>query len=316
MDFGLHLGTRGATAGPEGLRAMARRCEALGYGYLGFNDHVVIAETVESRYPYDKSGQWPAADTGTCLEQLMTIAYVTAVTEKIRLLTSVLVLPHRAPVLAAKMLATADVLSNGRLTVGVGIGWMAEEMAVLQSPAFERRAAASREYIEAFRALWTEPAPSYAGDFVAFESVLFDPKPVQQPHPPIWVGGEGEPARRRAGQLGDGWYPVVANPRYPLDTPERFAAALGEVHAHAEAAGRDPAALDTALFAPWYSLGAARADDEGKRRPFTGAAEQIAADAESYRAAGLNHLIIGFESDDLQMSLERTEQFATEVMAL
>mgnify|MGYP002152638149 CR=1 FL=1 len=123
MDFGLHLGTRGATAGPEGLRAMACHCEALGYGYLGFNDHIVIAKAVESKYPYDKSGLWPAADTGTCLEQLMTIAYVAAVTENIRLLTSVMVLPHRAPVLAAKMLATADVLSRGRLTVGVGIGW-------------------------------------------------------------------------------------------------------------------------------------------------------------------------------------------------
>ncbi len=316
MDFGLHLGTRGATAGPEGLRAMARHCEALGYWYLGFNDHVIIAKAVESKYPYDKSGLWPASDTGTCLEQLMTIAYVAAVTEKIRLLTSVMVLPHRAPVLAAKMLATADVLSNGRLTVGVGIGWMAEEMAALQSPPFDRRAQASQEYIEAFRALWTEPAPAYAGDFVSFDAVLFDPKPVQRPHPPIWVGGEGKAARRRAGQLGDGWYPVIANPRQPLDTPARFTAALAEVHRHAEAADRDPAALDTALFAPWYSLGAPRADEDGKRRPFTGAAEQIAADAEGYRGAGLNHLIIGFESDDLQMSLDRTEQFATEVMAL
>jgi hypothetical protein len=147
--FGLHVGTRGAGATPEGLQAIARQCETSGYATLGFNDHVITANKVDSQYPYSKSGVWPAADTGTCLEQLMTIAFVAGVTEKIRLLTSVMVLPHRAPVLAAKMLATADVLSKGRLTVGVGIGWMAEEMAALQSPPYDQRATASRRTMSA-----------------------------------------------------------------------------------------------------------------------------------------------------------------------
>ena len=121
MDFGLHLGTRGVGANPDGLQAIAKKTEELGFSYLGFPDHVVIPNLVDSKYPYNKEGQWPAQDTGTCLEQLMTIAYVAAVTTNIRLLTSILVLPHRTPVLAAKMLTTADVLSKGRLTVGVGI---------------------------------------------------------------------------------------------------------------------------------------------------------------------------------------------------
>ncbi len=310
MDFGLHVGTRGAAATPEGLQVIARRAEAAGLATLGFNDHVVVTGTVDSRYPYSDSGVWPAADTGACLEQLMTIAHVAAVTERIRLLTSVMVLPHRAPVLAAKMLATADVLSNGRLTVGVGIGWMAEEMAALGAPPYARRAQASEEYIAAFRTLWTQARPRFEGEFIAFDDILFAPKPVQRPHPPIWVGGEGGPARRRAGILGDGWYPVIANPRVPLTTPESYAAALAEIRRYAADAGRDPSALDTGLFVPWYALGGKRA------RPFTGAATEIAADARAWRDAGLNHLIVGFESDDLPDNLARIDRFAGEVAPL
>jgi probable F420-dependent oxidoreductase len=281
--------------------------------HVGFNDHVITANAVDSKYPYSETGIWPAADTGTCLEQLMTIAFVAAVTEKIRLLTSVMVLPHRAPVLTAKMLATADVLSNGRLTVGVGIGWMAEEMAALQSPPYDQRAAASEDYVGAFKALWTQDVAAYDGDFIAFKNVLFDPKPVQRPHPPIWFGGEGKPARRRAGQLGDGWYPVIANPRLSFDTPAAYAKALDDVKRQAEDAGRDPATVDTALFVPWYSLGAAADAD---RRSFTGSAEQIADDARAFGDVGLKHLIIGFESKDLPETLDRIEAFADQVMPL
>ena len=117
MDFGLHLGTRGVGATPDGLQAIAKKTEEIGFAYLGFPDHVVIPNLVDSKYPYNKEGQWPAQATGTCLEQMMTIAYVAAVTTNIRLLSSVMVLPHRAPVLSAKMLATADVLSNPDIMV-------------------------------------------------------------------------------------------------------------------------------------------------------------------------------------------------------
>ena len=153
------------------------------------------------------------------------------------------------------MLATADVLSKGRLTVGLGIGWMAEEMAMLGSPPYDERADAGHEFIEAFRVLWTEDEPRYQGAFVAFDNLFFEPKPVQKPHLPIWTGGEGGAARRRAGRYADGWYPAISNPRVPLDTPARYAAGLAEVRGETEAAGRDPTALDAALFATWYSPG-------------------------------------------------------------
>ena len=316
MDFGLHLGTRGAAANPDNLQALAQNAERLGFNYVGFSDHVVIARSIASRYPYNESGDWPAVSSGFCLEQITCLAYVAAVTKRVRLLTSVMVVPHRPAILAAKMLTTADVLSKGRVTVGIGVGWMAEEMAALGSPPYAKRGAASDEYIEAFRALWTQPAPAYQGEFVTVHDVLFEPKPVQKPHPPIWIGGEGAAARRRAGRLGDGWYPTIRNPMEPLGTPVAFAAALADVRRHAEAAGRDPNGMDVAMFAPGYSLGAPQKGKDGRRMAFTGSAQEIAEDARAYGALGVKHIVIGLESNDLREHLDRVEGFAKEVVPL
>ena len=315
MKFGLHLGTRGTGANPDALLTIARKAESLGFHHLGLSDHVVIAAQVDSVYPYTANGEWFAQDTGVCLEQLTTLAFLAAGTERIRLLSSVMVVPHRPPLLAAKMLTTVDILSKGRLTVGAGVGWMEEELALLGAPPFTERGRASDEYIEAFRVLWTAARPSYAGRHVAFDNVLFAPKPVQRPHPPIWIGGEGPPARRRAGRLGDGWYPVGNNPKAPFETADLYGAGLADVHAAAEKEGRDPAGIDAALFAIWYRLGEPMAAADGGRRPFTGSAAAIVDDIGAYRDRGLRHLVIGFESDDLQKSLDRIESFAEEVMA-
>jgi probable F420-dependent oxidoreductase len=314
MEYGLHLGTRGAAADPDNLVAIARHAEGLGFRHLGLSDHIVIARAIDSRYPYNDTGVWPASESGICLEQLTTLAYVAAATNNLRLLTSVMVLPYRPAILTAKMLATVDHLSKGRLTVGVGVGWMAEEMALLGSPAYADRGRASDEYIEAFQNLWTEALPAQSGEHVAFDGLLFAPKPAQRPHPPIWIGGEGRAARRRAGRLGDGWYPVGRNPRAYLDTPELFADGLAEVRAEAEGAGRDPSALDVAMFVPWLSTGAAGEARDGGRLRFTGSKEDVAEDIGAYAAAGLRHLVIGFESDDLQETLDRVQAFADDFM--
>jgi len=314
MRFGLHLGTRGPAATPEGLMALALKAEAVGFHHLGLSDHVVIARQVDSFYPYTKTGKWFAHDTGVCLEQVTTLAFLAAQTTRIRLLSSVMVLPHRPPILAAKMLATADILSKGRLTVGVGVGWMAEELALLGAPAFKERGAASQEYIRAFRALWTEAAPVMAGRHARFAGLYFEPKPVQRPIP-IWVGGEGPQARRRAGRMGDGWYPVGNNPAAPFDTRALYAAGLADVRQAAEQAGRDPASLETGLLALWFRQGEGATGRDGKRLCFTGAAADILEDIETFAQAGLKHLVISFESDDLNRSLDRIEAFASEVMS-
>ena len=315
MKFGLHLGTRGPAASPDSLLRIARRAEELGFLHLGLSDHVVIAAKVDTEYPYTKSGSWFAEDTGVCLEQVTALGFIAAATTRLRLLSSVMVLPHRPALLAAKMLATVDILSKGRLTVGAGVGWMAEELALLAAPPFRSRGAASDEYLEAFRSLWTERRPSFAGRFVAFDNLLFEPKPVQRPHPPIWVGGESAQARSRAGRLGDGWYPVGNNPAAPYDSAARYGAGLADVHAQAERAGRDPAELDAALYAIWFRLGEDVQGRDGERLPFTGEAAAIVDDIAGYADKGLRHLVIGFESRDAQDCLDRIEAFADKVMS-
>jgi probable F420-dependent oxidoreductase len=315
MKFGLHLGMRGSAAQPDSLIAIATKAEALGFEHLGFSDHVVIATEVASVYPYTKTGRWFAADTGTCLEQITVMSFVAAATQRIRLLNSVMVLPHRPVMLAAKMLTTVDVLSKGRLTVGVGVGWMAEELALLGAPAFARRGSASDEYIKAFRELWTAPRPRFQGEFVAFDGVMFEPKPVQRPHPPIWVGGESRAARRRAARLGDGWYPLTNNPAAPYDTVELFAAGVGDMRQAAEAAGRDPAGIEIPLFAMGCHIGEPGQGRDGKRLAFTGNAQAIIDDIGAYGDRGMRQLVIGFESDDLGRALAHIERFADQVMA-
>lgn len=315
MDFGLHLGTRGAAAHPDNLVALAQHADALGFGHLGFSDHVVIARKIDSRYPYSESGDWPGVATGYCLEQLSCLAYAAAVTKRIRLLTSVMVIPHRPAVLTAKTLATIDVLSKGRVTVGVGVGWMAEEMALLGAPPFADRAKASDEYMQAFRELWTAASPQMQGQFAHFGKLKFEPKPVQKPHPPLWVGGEIGAARRRAGRLGDGWYPVAANPNAPLDTADLYAAGLAEVRGEAVKAGRKDGDIAAAILAIYCKVGSEQKGRTGGRQAFTGSAQAIIDDIAAYRARGLEHFLIGGDGYDLNGTLDHLERFASEVMA-
>ncbi len=315
MKFGVHLGSRGVAGHPDSLAAVARKAEALGFTHLGISDHVVVATEVDSKYPYSTTGKFYAQDTGNCLEQITTIGFLAAATSHIRLLTSVMVLPHRQPVLAAKMLATADVLSKGRLTLGVGVGWMAEEIALLGGPPFAERAAASDAYIRGFKELWSAKSPRQTGTHVTFDKLMFEPKPVQRPHPPIWVGGEVKAARRRAGELGDAWYPVPINPTIPLDTPQLYGDGLKEVRAAAEKAGRDPSKITGALLAIHCRIGPETPGREGGRLAFTGSAQAIVDDLGAYAHAGVEHVIIGGDGTDLPGTIERLERFASDVMA-
>ncbi len=315
MKFGLHFGSRGAAGEPDSLRAIAQKAESLGFEHFGMSDHVIVATDVSSAYPYSETGKFFAQDTGISLEQVTALSFVAASTSRIRLLTSVMVLPHRHPVLAAKMLATVDVLSKGRLTAGVGVGWMAEEIALLGGPPFAERAKASDEYIRGFRELWSAEKPTQSGSFAHFEKLLFAPKPAQKPRLPIWIGGEAKAARMRTGRLGDGWYPVAANPKQPLDTPELYGAALGEIRAEAERNGRDPGAISAALLAIYGRVGPEQKGRDGGRLAFTGSAQAIIDDIGRFRERGLQHLLIGGDGSDLAGTADRLEQFSSEVMS-
>ena len=227
MNFGINFGPRGAAGTPEGLAALAQAADRLGYSHVGIADHIVFPRRSDARYPYATDGKHPSNVTGYALEQLSCLAYIAGITKNVRLLTSVMVVPHRHPILAAKVLATVDVLSHGRMTVGIGVGWLEEEIAALGGPPYKERGAASDAYVRAFRELWSSANPKGDGTYARLDDLMFEPKPAQRPGPPIWVGGESRPARRPAGQLGHGWYPSIRNPGYPLDRPQKFARWIG-----------------------------------------------------------------------------------------
>src|SRR5262245_37172528 len=304
MRYGFYLPTRGRSAEPDALETLVKRGEALGFHSTVIADHIVFPVTIASKYPYTVSGEFPGA--GDTLEQLTLMSFVAAKTERLRLITSVMILPHRNPVLTAKMLATIDVLSRGRVTVGVGVGWLREEFAALAAADFDRRGAVRDDYRRIFKPLWTQTPASFGGDFYRFKSLRCLPQPVQNPPPPIWIGGHSRAALRRAARYGDGWHPVGANPAAMLAPPE-FKTLLDELRRLTEAEGRDPRTLTISYKAPLYDTGQPMG---GLRRPFSGTPDQVVDDIATYAGLGVSELIFDFRSEEPKESLERMERFA------
>ena len=174
MQFGLSIPHRGPLANPEAIRAIAENAEASGYSVLSMADHIVVPRTIDSRYPYSPDGGWAGGADGACFEQISLMNYVAGITRKARLLTSIMVIPHREPIFTAKALATADQLSGGRVELGIGTGWMREEFELLKTPPFKERGAVTDEYIRAFKTLWTEENPAFEGNYVQFKDIFFN----------------------------------------------------------------------------------------------------------------------------------------------
>ncbi len=318
MHYGFYLPNSGPTATPENLITFAKRGEELGFHCVVVGDHVIVPRSIASPYPYTVGGEFPGAASGEYLEQLTLLSFLAGATERIRLVPSVMILPHRNPILAAKMLATLDVLSHGRLTLGVGVGWMEEEFEALGLPPFAERGAVSDEYLRAFKELWTSDNPAFEGKYCRFSNITFLPKPVQKPHPPIWVGGQSRLAIKRAAELGDGWHPVGAVPAASLE-PEELAEDMKLLAQYAERVGRDPSRIEVSMKAPLYdsarpALSLAEGIAGGKRRRFTGDPEQIASDIRTYRDMGVSHLIFDVRSSSVTETLECLEWFARDVV--
>lgn len=311
MRYGFYLPTRGELASRSAIAALARTGEAAGFHSAMVADHVVFPATSHSTYPYTVSGEHPSH--GDALEQAAILAFVAGITERLRLVSSVMILPYRNPVLTAKMLATIDVLSEGRLTVGVGVGWLEEEFTALHAADFDRRGTVSDEYLQIFRKLWTVSPASHAGEFYSFDQIRCEPFPVQRPGPPIWVGGHSRAALRRAARFGDGWHPVGAIAAVPLP-PAEMREKLTELRSLTEAAGRDFAALTISYKAPLYDV--APPGPDGGRKPFSGVPAQIAEDIAGFSAIGVHELIFDFRGETLAGSLGRLEFFARHVMPL
>src|SRR5499433_4396558 len=175
MRYGLTLPGRGPLATPDNLAIIAKRAEELGYYMVLFGDHIVVPRHITSTYPYTADGAFPGSGSGKAMEQLTVLAFLAGQTPTIRLVTSVIIVPHRPPLVAAKALATLDVLSKGRLIVGIGVGWMREEFEALGLPPFAERGAVTDEYLTACRELWTKDEPRFAGRYVSFANITFCP---------------------------------------------------------------------------------------------------------------------------------------------
>lgn len=308
MDFGLHLPASSPTVDPGDLVRFAQRAEGLGFYCLTVADHVIVPRNISVPYPYTVDGKYPGA--GYHLETLMTMGFLAGATQRIRFVTSVMILPYRNPIVTAKMLASLDVLSGGRVIVGAGVGWMKEEFETIRTEPFEERGKVTDEYLAAFRELWTSENPSFSGKYCSFSEIVFLPKPVQKPSIPIWIGGHSKQAIRRAARLGDGWHPIGGVPTIPLE-PEDIENDLSLLREHAEKSGRDPKTIRIALKGSLFDREKQIAP--GKRRRFVGSAEEIAADIREYRAAGVDTMIFDVRRPGITETLERMEWMAQEV---
>ena len=315
MQFGFGAPVSGALSSPDNLARIAVEGEAIGYDYTTISDHVVIPRDIEARYPYSDTGEFPSRSRGDRHEQLTAVAFMAGKTSRLRLVTSVTVVPHRPAVLQAKMLATIDVLSNGRLTFGIGAGWMREEFETLGVPPFLERGAVTDEYLNACRELWTKDDPRFEGRYVKFANILFEPKPVQKPHPPIWVGGESGPALRRTARLGDGWYPIGTNPQHRLDSMKRFQAGVERLRRLTREAGRDPSKI--ALVYRVSSWGKSLPDfaDDGERRLFSGETADVIADLQAFRDFGVGYVDFNFEGATAEAMIANMRRLREEVLS-
>ena len=291
MRFGCHLPVFGPAGTRHTLLGFARRMEALGYDSLWASDHVVIPYTITSRYPYNPSGDFPLPPTANVLEPLTALALVAGATERVSLGTTVLVLPHRHPVLAAKMLATLDHLAPGRVVLGAGVGWMKEEIEILGVP-YERRGAWSDEAIRIMRACWAGERVEFKGRFFSFPPLAAVPRPANGAIP-IWIGGHTPRALRRVAELGDGWHAAFTS------APE-MKKGIVELAEACRKAGRDVKSL---TLSARLGLGARQQ------------ADALVAEIKALAALGVSHVILESRARDLEDMTEIYERFANDVRA-
>jgi probable F420-dependent oxidoreductase len=240
MKFGLRYASLGRySSGPAAVE-LAQAAEAAGFDSIWTVEHVVVPHGYQSRYPYSPSGRMGSGlEDFPIPDPLIWLAYIASATRTIKLGTAILILPQRNPVVTAKEIATLDHLAGGgRVLLGIGVGWLAEEFAALGLP-FEDRGPRTDDYVAAMRALWSQERASYQGRFVSFDQVFCRPLPPER-RIPIIVGGDTAAAARRAGRLGDGYFPARPAPPELLD----------EMRRAAEAAGRDPAGIEITVAAP------------------------------------------------------------------
>jgi probable F420-dependent oxidoreductase len=305
MKYGVFLPVSGRAASRKTLMQAAQQAESLGYDSVWAADRLVIPWKIDTAYPYSKESTFivppdrPFFDTMTCL------AFLAGCTEKIHLGMSVMVLPYRHPLHWAKIATTIDQLSTGRLIMGVGVGWMEEEFAAMNAP-FKERGAVSDEQLTLLKQLWTEEHITFRGKYYNVDDIAFNPKPYQKPRVPIWVGGEGKYAQRRAGRYGDAWFPYFVR-----ITPVELAARFEYVRKIAREAGRSPDELTLACCLP---IELTPKDAHQEEDYLKGSIEQVSDRLKMFQKAGVTHIGLQFMIPHYPERQEQIERFAKEAL--
>jgi probable F420-dependent oxidoreductase len=301
MKFGVSGGpfTPSNSGDPSDLVRLAQAAEQLDYDSFWTGDHVVMPYVFD-REPHEREvgGRPRITASSPVFEPLSALCFLAGQTRSIRLGTAVLVVPYRNPVLAAKALAMVDIFSGGRLSVGVGTGWMREEFAALDAGPYTDRGRITDEYLTVYRSLWTEADPVFAGKYCAIQGISLLPKPAQKPHPPIWVGGNGRASMRRAIRFGHGWMPLY-------QSPAALAAKARTLRQLSEEMGREPRELKIAVGARCVFVADA-SSSACERGAMTGTPQQVIDDVRRYEDAGVDeiHLYPTTESDGTVVALQ------------
>jgi probable F420-dependent oxidoreductase len=279
MKFGIWIPNCRHLATPDIIRGSAVRAEQLGYDSVWVSDHVVVPHANIKNF-----GE-------TIFDPLVTLGVIAGATSRVRLGTTVLIVPYRNAVVTARMISSLDALSGGRVVFGIGAGWVAAESAMLGVP-FAERGPMTDEYLEAMQELWTKKAPSFNGKYTQFSGLSFEPKPIQNPHPPIWVGGHSRAALRRAAQFGAAWHPINRS-------PEELRAGRAELARLCQARGRAvPPALtlrnDVRIVGPGQ---AAPASTHGGR-VLAGESARLVDQIAELAECGVEHLVLEFLASD------------------
>jgi probable F420-dependent oxidoreductase len=305
MKYGVFLPVSGRAASRKTLMQAAQQAESLGYDSVWAADRLVMPWKIDTAYPYSKESTFivppdrPFFDTLTCL------AFLAGCTETIQLGMSVMVLPYRHPLHWAKIATTIDQLSTGRLIMGVGVGWMEEEFAAMNAP-FKERGAVSDEQLTLLKQLWTEEHITFRGKYYNVNDIAFNPKPYRKPRVPIWVGGEGKYAQRRAGRYGDAWFPYFVR-----ITPAELAARFEYVRKIARESGRSPDELTLTCCLP---IELTPDDAQQEENYLKGSVEQVSDRLQMFQKVGVTHIGLQFMVPHYPERQEQIERFATEAL--
>ena len=308
MKFGIGIPNMGAKAQHVDMMRLARLAQELKFDSIWLGDHVFMPYHSEPLYPYHSSGRLGMQPTENIFEPLITLAFMGGAVDVPKLGISVLIIPYRNPVVTAKMVATLDVLSGGRVILGAGVGWMREEFEILGA-SYQDRGSVTDEYIQIYKELCTADEPYFQGKHYQVSNIGFFPKPLQKPYPPVWIGGYTRAALRRTALLGDGWQPSNIDPPTLADK-------LTVLRRLCDQMGRDFSTIELSTRVGNVGIGDVVRTDGGRIALLSGAPQQIIDGIRRYEEVGVSHMLLDIRGDTIDEMAPNLERFAEEVRAV